>query len=110
LLESKEWKRQLPRYVGLPPAGPSFYVNVFHPDFNFDPEEVAETVNRFDVHTKAVETGVHGLRNVFAQIRQARVGERQSHIALTIDLIRLKCRDVESRAPPIILTALSYHN
>lgn len=56
---------------------------MLHPDFNFDAEEATEAVNRFDVHTKAVDTGVQGLRNVFPQIRQARVGEEQSCIALT---------------------------
>ena len=55
---------------------------MLHPDFNFDAEEATEAVNRFDVHTKAVDTGVQGLRNVFPQIRQARVGEEQSFIAL----------------------------
>jgi sorting nexin-9/18/33 len=74
-LHSKEWRRQLPHHLGLAPAGPSFYANVFHPDFNFDAEEATEAVNRFDVHTKAIDSGVQGLRNVFAQIRQARVGE-----------------------------------
>ena len=53
---------------------------MFHPDFNFDSEEATEAVNRFDVHTKAVDTGVQGLRNVFAQFRQARVGEEQPRI------------------------------
>ena len=55
---------------------------MLHPDFNFDAEEATEAVNRFDIHTKAVDTGVQGLRNVFPQIRQARVGEEQSSIAL----------------------------
>lgn len=55
---------------------------MLHPDFNFDTEEATEAVNRFDVHTKAVDTGVQGLRNVFPQIRQARVGEEQPRIAL----------------------------
>ncbi len=55
---------------------------MLHPDFNFDAEEATEAVNRFDVHTKGVDTGVQGLRNVFPQIRQARVGEEQSRIAL----------------------------
>jgi sorting nexin-9/18/33 len=55
---------------------------VLHPDFNFDADEATEAVNRFDVHTKAVDTGVQGLRDVFPQIRQARVGEEQSCIAL----------------------------
>lgn len=82
-LELKEWKRQLPQHLNLPPAGPSFYLNVLHPDFNFDAEEATEGVNRFDVHTKAVDTGVQGLRSVFTQIRQARVGEEQSPIGLT---------------------------
>jgi sorting nexin-9/18/33 len=49
---------------------------VLHHDFNFDAEEATEAVNRFDVHTKAVDTGVQGLRNVFTQVRQARVGEQ----------------------------------
>ena len=74
-MDSKEWRRQLPQHLALPPAGPSFYLNVLHFDFNFDAEEATEAVNRFDVHTKAVDTGVQGLRNVFTQVRQARVGE-----------------------------------
>jgi len=78
VMESKEWKRHLPQHLALPSAGPSFYLNVLHPDFNFDGEEAAETVNRFDVHTRAVDTGVQGLRKVFSQFRQARVGEKQS--------------------------------
>lgn len=78
----KEWKRQLPQHLGLPPAGPSFYLNVLHPDFNFDTEEATEAINRFDVHTRAVDTGVQGLRNVFPQVRQARVGEEQSCMVL----------------------------
>ncbi|KAH9973269.1 hypothetical protein BGW80DRAFT_1459169 [Lactifluus volemus] len=57
-----------PHHLGVAPAGPSFYANMFHPDFNFGAEEATETVNRFDVHTKAVDAGVQGLRNVFAQI------------------------------------------
>ena len=55
---------------------------MLHPDFNFDTEEATEAANRFDIHTKAVDTGVQGLRNVFPQIRQARVGEEQSPIGL----------------------------
>ena len=55
---------------------------MLHPDFNFDAEEATGAVNRFDVHAKAVETGVQGLRTVFPQIRQARVGEEQSCMAL----------------------------
>ena len=55
---------------------------MLHSDFNFDTEEATEATNRFDVHTKAVDTGVQGLRNVFPQIRQARVGEQQPPIGL----------------------------
>ncbi|KAI0251172.1 hypothetical protein BJV78DRAFT_1282682 [Lactifluus subvellereus] len=73
----------------LPPAGPSFYANVFHPDFNFDAEEATEAVNRFDVHTKAVDTGVQGLRNVFSQIRQARVEMSKAERLLSYSLLSL---------------------
>ncbi|KAI0322923.1 hypothetical protein OF83DRAFT_1048316 [Amylostereum chailletii] len=68
-----EWKRQLPRHLRLPAAGPSFYANVFHPEFNLDAEEAAEAVDRFDEHTRAVGTGVQDLRDTFGQYRQARV-------------------------------------
>ncbi|KAH9174915.1 hypothetical protein EDB89DRAFT_421059 [Lactarius sanguifluus] len=85
----QEWKRQLPHYVGLPSAGPSFYANVFHPDFNFDPDEAAETVNRFEVHTRAVDSGVQGLRNIFAQIRQARVEMSKAERLLSYSLLSL---------------------
>jgi len=60
---------------------------VLHSDFNIDAEEATEAVNRFDVHTMAVSTGVQGLRNIFPQIRQARVGEQQSRIDLAWNLI-----------------------
>jgi sorting nexin-9/18/33 len=85
----QEWKRQLPQHLGLPPAGPSFYLNVLHPDFNFDAEEATEAVNRFDVHTKAVDTGVQGLRNVFPQIRQARVEMSKAERLLSYSLLSL---------------------
>jgi hypothetical protein len=83
---------------------------VLHPDFNFDAEEATEAVNRFDIHTKAVDTGVQGLRNVFPQIRQARVGEEQSCIALAWnpDPHEPDLRDVKGGAPPIILFALPH--
>ena len=64
----------MPKHLNLPPAGPLFYAHVFHPAYNLDPEELAETANRFANHTRAVGKGVQGLRNIFSQIRQARVG------------------------------------
>ncbi|KAH8994475.1 hypothetical protein EDB92DRAFT_1849434 [Lactarius akahatsu] len=60
----QEWKRQLPHYA-------------------------AETVNRFEVHTRAVDTGVQGLRNVFAQIRQARVEMSKAERLLSYSLLSL---------------------
>ncbi|KAI0294422.1 hypothetical protein BC826DRAFT_1012266 [Russula brevipes] len=74
----QEWKRQLPQHLSLPPAGPSFYLNVLHPDFNFDAEEATEAVNRFD-----------GLRNVFTQIRQARVEMSKAERLLSYSLLSL---------------------
>ena len=94
--------------MGLPPAGPSFYLNVLHPDFNFDAEEATDAVNRFDVHTKAVDSGVQGLRNVFSQIRQARVGERQPP-SWRPDLMS-KCRDIKGRTSSLVLFTLTYHH
>jgi hypothetical protein len=38
-------------------------------------EEAEETVERFSTHTRAVSKGVQDLRNVFGQIRQARIGQ-----------------------------------
>ncbi|KAH9956493.1 hypothetical protein BC827DRAFT_1230696 [Russula dissimulans] len=85
----QEWKRHLPEHLALPPAGPSFYLNVLHPDFNFDGEEAEEAVGRFDVHTRAVDTGVQGLRNVFPQIRQARVEMSKAERLLSYSLLSL---------------------
>ncbi|KAI9508532.1 hypothetical protein F5148DRAFT_1195231 [Russula earlei] len=85
----QEWRRQLPEYLALPPAGPSFYLNVLHPDFNFDTEEASEAVNRFDVHTRAIDIGVQGLRNVFTQIRQARVEMSKAERLLSYSLLSL---------------------
>ncbi|KAI0261246.1 hypothetical protein BC834DRAFT_830596 [Gloeopeniophorella convolvens] len=85
----QEWKRQLPKHLGLPPAGPTFYANVFHPDFNFDPEEATEAVDRFDVHTRAIDTGVQGLRNVFVQTRQARLEMSKAERLLSYSLLSL---------------------
>jgi len=48
---------------------------VFHPAFNVDVEDATQTVDRFDSHTRAVGKGVQGLRNIFGQVREARVGE-----------------------------------
>ena len=71
----KEFRRMVPRHLSLPPAGSSFYAQVFHPAFNLDTEEATGVVEKFDTHTKAVGKGVQGLRNVFGQVREARIGE-----------------------------------
>jgi sorting nexin-9/18/33 len=64
----------LPQYLIIPPAGASFYSQVFHPAFNLDAEDAEDAVDRFDNHTRAVGKGVQGLRNIFSRIREARVG------------------------------------
>jgi sorting nexin-9/18/33 len=64
----------MPKHLSMPPAGPSFYAHVFHPAYNLDTEELADTANRFANHTRAVGKGVQSIRNIFAQVRQARVG------------------------------------
>jgi len=70
----QEWRRQLPHHLSLPPAGPSFYAQVFHPAFNVDAEDAAEAADRFYNHTQAVGKGVQELRNIFGRVREARVG------------------------------------
>jgi len=70
----QEWNRLVPVHLSLPPAGSSFYARVFHPAFNLDTEDATEAVERFDTHTRAVGKGVQGLRNIFGQVREARVG------------------------------------
>ncbi|KAI0045016.1 hypothetical protein FA95DRAFT_1561581 [Auriscalpium vulgare] len=84
-----EWKRQLPEHLSLPPAGPAFYANVYHPDFNIDTEEATESIDRFDAHTRAVDAGVQGLRNTFGQIRQARVEMSKAERILSYSLLSL---------------------
>lgn len=64
----------MPKHLNMPPAGPSFYAHVFHPAYNLDTEELAETASRFANHTRAVGEGVQGLRNIFSQVRHARIG------------------------------------
>ena len=71
----QEWKKQLPYYLSLPPKGSSFFANVYHPEFNVEADEASEAVNRFVSHTRAVGKGVQRLRNIFGQVRQARVGK-----------------------------------
>lgn len=76
--EMQEWKKQLPYYLALPPKGPSFYAQVYHPAFNVDAEDAEEALDRFVGHTHAVGKGVQTLRAVFSKIREARVGEKIS--------------------------------
>jgi sorting nexin-9/18/33 len=71
----------------MPPAGPQFYARVFHPAFNLDVDEASESVERFNRHVKAVGKGVQGLRGMFGNLRQARVG-KCSHRLLTVVLTR----------------------
>ncbi|KAI0821889.1 PX-domain-containing protein [Trametes gibbosa] len=68
-----EWNKQLPYYLSLPPKGPAFYANVYHPAFNVDAEEASDAVDRFVSHIRAVGKGVQSLRNIFGRVREARV-------------------------------------
>lgn len=64
----------MPHHLSLPPAGSTFFSQVYHPAFNVDVDEASETLDRFDSHTRAVGKGVQGLRNIFGRVREARVG------------------------------------
>ncbi|THH21169.1 hypothetical protein EW146_g355 [Bondarzewia mesenterica] len=84
-----EWKRQLPRHLALPPAGPIFFANVFHPAYNLDADEAVEVVDKFETHTMAVGAGVQDMRSIFGQIRQARVEMSKAEHLLSYSLLSL---------------------
>ncbi|KAI8972878.1 PX-domain-containing protein [Trametes punicea] len=84
-----EWKKQLPYYLSLPPKGPSFYANVYHPAFNVDAEEASEAVDRFVNYTRAVGKGVQSLRNIFGKVREARVEMSKAERLLSYSLLSL---------------------
>ena len=84
----QEWKRLAPQHLALPPAGPLFYAQVFHPAFNLDLDEAEDTLDRFDSHTRAAGKGVQALRNIFGKVREARIGVFSLSVSLifyTID-------------------------
>ncbi|EGO03823.1 hypothetical protein SERLA73DRAFT_102119 [Serpula lacrymans var. lacrymans S7.3] len=84
-----EWKRLVPQHLALPAAGPSFFARVFHPAFNVDAEDAAETVNRFDGHLRSVGKGVQGLRNIFGRVREARLEMSKAERLLSYSLLSL---------------------
>lgn len=60
--------------MSLPPKGPSFYAQIYHPAFNVDADDASDAIDRFVGHAKAVSKGVQGLRNIFGGVREARIG------------------------------------
>ncbi|KAI1794306.1 hypothetical protein LXA43DRAFT_134219 [Ganoderma leucocontextum] len=84
-----EWKKQLPYYLSLPPKGPSFFANVYHPAFNVDAEEASEAMDKFMNHTRAVGKGVQGLRNIFGKVREARVEMSKAERLLSYSLLSM---------------------
>ena len=96
--------------MSLPPKGPSFFANVYHPAFNVDADEASEAIERFVNHTRAVGKGVQGLRNIFGKVREARVGQSYSSApSPRFSRIPRDDRDVESRAIVVVLAALHDH-
>ncbi|KAF7795635.1 hypothetical protein EIP86_006800 [Pleurotus ostreatoroseus] len=84
-----EWKRQYPRYLAMPPAGPSFYAHVFHPAFNLDADDATEAVDRFVEHARAVGKGVQGLRSTFGKVREASVEMSKAQRLLAYSMLSL---------------------
>ncbi|KAI0090450.1 hypothetical protein BDY19DRAFT_940221 [Irpex rosettiformis] len=84
-----EWKKQYPRYLAYPPAGPSFYAHVYHPAFNFDQEEAIETVDKFASHVQAVGQGVQSLRTTFGKVREVGVEMSKAQRLLAYTLLSL---------------------
>ncbi|PVG01410.1 PX-domain-containing protein [Serendipita vermifera] len=84
-----EWRKKLPHHLSMPPAGPQFYAHVYHPAFNLDVDEAAETVEKFNRHVKAVGKGVQGLRGMFGNLRQARVDLARYQRLLSYSILSL---------------------
>ncbi|KAH9916993.1 uncharacterized protein BXZ73DRAFT_92431 [Epithele typhae] len=84
-----EWKKQLPFYLSLPTKGPTFFANVYHPAFNIDADEAEEAISRFVSHTKAVGKGVQGLRNIFGQVREARIEMSKAERLLSCSVLSM---------------------
>lgn len=83
----QEWRRKLPIHLSPAPSsgGPSFYAHVFHPAFNFDADEAAEAVDRFERHLGGVGKGVQGLRTVFEKVRESGIGDAFFAFPLCLD-------------------------
>lgn len=58
----------------MPPAGPAFYSQIYHPAFNLDAEDAEDAGSNFEAHLHAVGKGVQDLRVVFGRVRDARIG------------------------------------
>ncbi|TFK82332.1 PX-domain-containing protein [Polyporus arcularius HHB13444] len=94
-----EWKKQLPYYLSLPPKGPGFFANVYHPAFNVDADEASEAVDRFVNHTRAVGKGVQGLRNIFGKVREARVEMSKAERLLSYSILSMITATPLAQAP-----------
>ncbi|THH30895.1 hypothetical protein EUX98_g3299 [Antrodiella citrinella] len=84
-----EWKKQYPLYLELPPAGPVFFANVFHPAFNLDHEEATAVVDKFVAHTRSVGKGVQGLRSIFTNVREASIEMSKAQRLVSYSLLSL---------------------
>ncbi|GAA6012931.1 hypothetical protein JCM10207_008383 [Rhodosporidiobolus poonsookiae] len=65
----------LPSLPSSPTQLPLFPARVFHPEFNVDPAEAEELVDRFERHCRALELGA-GWARVEQAVGRAREGER----------------------------------
>ncbi|KAL4245133.1 hypothetical protein ABKN59_010528 [Abortiporus biennis] len=84
-----EWQRLYPTYLNLPPLGPTFYTNVYHPAFNLDSDEAREAVEKFDAFTKKVGNSVQGLREVVGGARRGVADMSRSQRVLAYSLLSL---------------------
>ncbi|KDQ07407.1 hypothetical protein BOTBODRAFT_180691 [Botryobasidium botryosum FD-172 SS1] len=88
-----EWRRTLPKYISssttTTTTTPSFYAHVFHPAFNFDADDAADAVDRFERHLEGVGTGVQGLRSVFEKVRESGITSSAAQRALSYSILSL---------------------
>lgn len=84
-----EWNHRLPAHLSMPPAGPAFYSQIYHPAFNLDAEDAEDAGSNFETHLHAVGKGVQGLRAVFGRVRDARIEMSKAERLLSYSLLSL---------------------
>ncbi|KAF9015408.1 hypothetical protein BDQ17DRAFT_1386147 [Cyathus striatus] len=100
-----EWHSYLAKHSSLPSIGASFFANVYHPAFNIDVQDAEAAEKGFYAHIKANSLGIQCIRNIFSNIRDARID-----LTLNTWCWRGGCKECLKLSKGIQLTAESLHS